>query len=155
MAESEGMHSYKSKLLWAPYGTAVPQAGTTIGFTSLGEVINLATPAIAPSVTRVTHLNSDDKAQEKVPGFTDAGQVTGTFNFFSAQMATLLARVAGAAAAAPGWGRFRLLILFPDLSMFVATVFSAGLPATVPEDDRITIDATFEVSGLPTFVGKP
>lgn len=155
MAESEGMHSYKSKVLWAPYGTAAPAAGQTTGFTSLGEVINLATPPIAPSVTRVTHLNSDDKAQEKVPGFTDAGQITGAFNFFSAQMATLLARVAGAAAAAPGWGRFRMLIQFPDLSMFVATVFSAGLPATVPEDDRITIDATFEVSGLPTFVAKP
>jgi|GEM_PF-6010698 len=153
---SDGMNSYATRLLYAPFGTAVPAAGATTGFTSVGEVINLNGVALQPSVTRITHLNSDGKAQEKVPGFIDPGQITGTFNFFSAQLASLVARLPTAAAApATGWGRLQWLIAFPDTSFWYCTGFMAGLPVTVPEDDRITVDCTIELSGLPTFVGKP
>lgn len=174
MADSQGMHSAGSILYVASYAQAAPAArpvgtdwvaGESFGlgsWKSFPELIDANGIDIRPTVTRVTHLRSPDKSQEKVPGFKDGNQLSARFNYSKAFMLALVALVPGASGALDQplglnnvhsfWGKKKWFILLPDGGGWYFTGFLAGMPTQVPEDDRITIDATIEVSGAPTWV---
>lgn len=160
MADAAGMHSYNSTLFWDDdQGTnpaGVDPSGA--GYTQLAEVISMTGVSAARTVVEVTHLSSDDYAKEKIPGFEDGGQVTFRFNYSVAVFSALSAlmpsadRIAGTGAAGVGgWGRLRWVLQLPDGGQWWFRGFLQGHPFTVPEDDRITCEATIEISGAPVF----
>lgn len=159
MSEATGMHSYQAHVYAAPYGTANPLGADPElgGFTKLAEVISINGLPMSATVTKVTHLSSDGKAQEKVPGFLDAGQITFRLNYQASAIpgklayAGLLALLPQASDTFPGWGRYQWVVQFPDAGQWYATAFIQGTPFEVPEDDRITVEVTLEVSGRPVF----
>lgn len=163
MAASVAMHSYSTKLYAAAFGVADPAGADVSGniaWSLVGEIISLNGVPMQHSVTRVTHLNSDARAHEKVPGILDGGQVNFKGNYTDATLVQLLGLLPGGGTAAvndvplpatPSWGRWQWLLVFPTGAMWYATGFVQGMPVDVPEDDRITFDVTVEISGRPAF----
>lgn len=163
MADALGMHGYNTTLWFGldsadnPEGDA--QALET-DYTQLAEVISMNGVAASNTVVQVTHLSSDEFAMEKIPGFKDGGQVAFRFNYSTGVFAALAAicpqpnRIAGAGAAGTGgWGRMRFVMQLPDGGQWWFRGFLQGHPFTVPEDDRVTVEATIEISGNPVFTG--
>lgn len=160
MADANAMHGYDSTLWWGLDSAANP-AGldpADEGYTQLAEIISMNGVAGSNTVVEVTHLSSDDFAKEKIPGFKDGGQVSFRFNYSKAVFDALNAivpqpdRVAGAGAAGTGgWGRMRFVMQLPDGGQWWFRGFLQGHPFTVPEDDRVTVEATVEISGFPVF----
>lgn len=157
MAEAEGMHSYGAQLFYAPYATANPEgidAGAS-GFTALAEVLSVSGIGGTFTVTKVTHLSSPGKAHEKVPGFLDAGQASLKLNYARGLMAIIEGLRPLATDDQPDWGRLQWVVQLPDGGQFYFTGFVQGTPIEVPEDDRITIELTVEISGRPEFTAGP
>jgi hypothetical protein len=150
MPDSNGEHSYGAKLYYANYGTSNP-VGATTGFTELAEVISMSGLPMSAGVTRLTHLNSPDKAHEKIPGITDAGQITFRCNSHEDLLGILFGLLPDGTAATPGHGRYQWLVQFPNGSQWYCTAFVQGMPFEVPEDDRVTVEVALEVSGRPVF----
>lgn len=157
---SGGMHSYGTRIYVADYdnGTA---AGSDLGesgaggFARLAEVISINGVPMNSSVTRLTHLESPGKAHEKIPGYLDAGQVTFRFNYTESLLAALVALLpaepAIAGSEAPAHGRKDFTVQFADGGQWYFQGFIQGLPFEVPEDDRLTVECTIEISGRPLF----
>lgn len=163
MPPATGMHSHGTRMYVADWdgvtvladyvtGTVFP-AGGNGNFTELDEVFSINGVPMNPSVTRITHLNSDGKAHEKVPGIIDGGQVSFSFNHTAALVAILAALVPNPATndVAPRWGRHVWVVQFPDGGQWWFIAFVQGSPNTVPDDDRNTVEATLEISGRPIF----
>ncbi len=153
MADSLGMHSYGTKLFRSSFAAANP-AGVDpvgVGYVLVAEVISINGVPMNPSVTKLTNLTSPGKAHEKVPGITDAGQITLRLNNYPLLYSTLTAIMPDDADAAPGWGRYQWVVQFPNGGQWYATAFLQGSPFEVPEDDRITVEVTLEISGRPVF----
>lgn len=162
-ATSGGMHSHKTRLYWRTWdgesiaeeflpGNVLPHEGDGT-FTPVEEVFSINGVPMAPGVTRVTHLYSPGKAHEKIPGITDGGQATFSLNYTKTAMAALMALKPHPDTndVGPTWGRYVWLTQFPDGGQMIFIGFVAGTPQTVPEDDRITIEGTVEISGRPAF----
>jgi hypothetical protein len=153
MPGATGQHSYGTRLYYAAFGTANPDGanpGATMAL--LTEIISINGLPMNPSVTKITHLNSDGKAHEKIPGFLDAGQITLKMNRSSTLMAEIAANLQiDGTEAYPDWGRLEYCIEFPEGDQWFATAFLQGSPFEVPEDDRTTVELTLEISGRPVF----
>lgn len=157
MADSFGTHSYGSKLYYGAYAAAVPSAAPPGGFSSyaeLGEVISIAGGGLTRPAVRLTHLSSDDRAHEKIPGILDSGQVTAQMNMTRASYFVLAGLVSSTVHSSNDHNRYRFLIWIPIGAGFIFAFkgFVAGLPLTIPDDDRVTIDVTLEIHGAPTVV---
>lgn len=173
MADSQGMHSAGAALHVASYLEGPPVArpigtpwvpGQQLGlgaYKALPELIDCNGIDIRASITRVTHLRSDGKVHEKVPGFKDGNQLSCRFNYFKAffvEMARLVPGGSGAPDAPLGannqiafWGKKKWVLEMPDGGCWYFTGFLAGFPIQLPEDDRVSLDVTIEVAGAPTF----
>jgi hypothetical protein len=162
---SGGMHSFDSALYYTQYGEPRPSPTSYLNlittWTEVAEVVTINGVAMDRSVTELTHLRSPNKAKEKVPGFLDGGQVTLKLNYKKGSptapftgMAHVQALSPGGAIAgeaAPGWGRLTWAVAFPDHGMWVFTGFIKSTPVEIPEDNRVTVEATIEISGKPSF----
>lgn len=157
MADSAGTHSFNTRLFFAPFATANPIGADPVGagFTAIAEVISLNGVPMNSSVTELTHLQSDDRAKEKIPGLMDGGQCAFKANFTDAGMDVLAGIVNGnlpaATVATPDWGRHAFLVQFPSGAQWFFRGFFQGLPFDVPEDNRVTVDVTVEITGRPQF----
>lgn len=155
MAGANAMNSYKTRIYRAAFGVAAPVAELpSIGdgeWTRVAEVISINGVPMNSSVTRITHLESDSKAHEKIPGFMDGGQVTFRLNYYKANAGLVFVNLPDSAGASPSWDRLQWLVQFPDGGQWYCTAFIQGMPFEVPEDDRITLEVTLEISGYPSF----
>jgi hypothetical protein len=157
MADSAGTHSFGTRLFFAPFATAFPLGAdpTGAGFTEVAEVISINGVPMNSSVTELTHLQSDDRAKEKIPGILDGGQCNFKLNFTDAGMDALAGVVNGIVPAAdvatPDWGRLVWVVQFPSGAQWAFKGFVQGNPFDVPEDNRVTTDVTVEISGRPSF----
>lgn len=154
MADSTGSHSFNSALYVGSYvatnPTAVPPGGFG-AFTEIAEVISMNGVPMTRPPTKLTHLKSDDRAHEKIPAILDGGQVTLKLNFSRARHAQLAGLITDPTAGNNN-GRYKFLVYVPDSYMMVVKGFLSSFPTDIPDDDRITIDVTIEVSGKPVFV---
>lgn len=161
MADATGMHSYNTTVWWAADNANNPAGASPDGegYERFAEVVSLSGVGRSNTVVEVTHLSSDDFAKEKIPGFEDGGQVTFRLNYSTTILAALdeLRPQAGRVAGSPGaigtgsWGRLRFVMQLPDGAQWWFRGFVQGAPFTVPEDDRITVECTIEISGKPVF----
>ncbi len=149
---SAGQHSYLTQFYTQTLDHAPPAVEADLAsWTNIGEVLSINGAPLTATVTKLTHLASPDKAQEKIAGFTDGGQLTMKLNLTPAGYAHIFALYQGT-----GSGRlnsnFMGFVLFPDWGGVYVEVFIQQMPFDVPEDDKITIDVTFEISGRPAPV---
>jgi hypothetical protein len=162
MGTANGMHSFDSALYQTTFAdltnpSNVPANLSTItgGWGELGDVISINGVPMERTVTQLTHLRSPDKAQEKVPGFLDAGQNTIRLNYYKALMTALMNISPGGPLApdtSPSWGRLRWAVVLPDHGVWVFIGFIKSTPIEVPEDNRNTIEVTIEISGKPKWL---
>lgn len=155
MATANGMHSFDSILFSAAFGAADP-AGLAdfVNWLEITDVISINGVQMERSVTQLTHLRSPDKAQEKVPGFLDAGQNTFRLNYFKGLVSlleTLSPRGALAPDTSPSWGRRKWAVVFPDRGVWLFYAFIKSKPFEIPEDNRSTVEVTLEISGKPVW----
>ncbi len=155
MADALGMHGYGTTLWYGADNAANPGGVSLLEqngvYERLQEVISLSGLSASNTVVEVTHLMSDGFAKEKIPGFQDGGQVTFRFNYTAALLLALNSIRPAPDRAYPDWGRLRFVMQFPDGGQWWFRGFIQGSPFTVEEDNRITIETTIEISGIPVF----
>ena len=167
--ESQGMNSAGTTLYvgaWtltfptvAPLAPQLPYvAAMTLGqgsWVALPEMIDGDGVDVKPSVTKLGHLRSPGKAEEKVPGRADSNQWTAQFNYQRGLMSSLTTLMPGSAqnpdTVANFWARKAFFLEFPDVGGWFFKGFLAGSPVRVPEDDRATINITIEITGKPIW----
>jgi len=140
-----------------PNGTAFNSGFSWVQLPELKEADGLN---VQPSVTKLTHLRSPNKAQEKVPGFKDPGQFRAKFNYFAALyqilgylvIPTNVANPFNTDSYANDWGRKMWGVMLPDFGFIFWKGFMVGTPITIPDDDGMSIELTIEISGNPGFV---
>lgn len=157
MADSAGQHSFNTQVFFAAFATANPIGADPAGagFTALGEVISMNGVGMQSSVTELTHLTSDDRAKEKIPGLMDGGQLNLKVNYTEAGMGVLTGTLMPLATAeSTVWERLAWVVQFPSGGQWFFKGFLANLPFDVPEDNRITVDMTVEISGRPEFTAQ-
>lgn len=137
-------HSYLGQVLQGATNTT-----SYTSLTSIGEVLNISGPNISVSSIKTTHLGSTDAADEFTPGFADGGTVTTRLNMAKANVNTL-------------YGFYRtlkgLMVMFNDStsgstvgSRWTMNAFWTEMGHEVPENDRITMDVTWKITGKPAF----
>ena len=119
--------------------------GTT--YVEVAEVTSITWPGYARDAIDATHMNSDDKFREYIPGLMDAGEVTIELNYIPAAADVLIA-----ALTANAIGQFKI-----QHNAGVNVVFKAIVTAYQPQapvDDKMTASATFKVTGKPTWAAS-
>uniref|UniRef100_A0A6M3IR87 Putative capsid protein n=1 Tax=viral metagenome TaxID=1070528 RepID=A0A6M3IR87_9ZZZZ len=116
-------------------------------FSNFGEIISWNGPGNTRNTFKLTHLNSDGGWQEYGPGFRDGGEVTLGMNFVLADYNTLLNDLKSN-------DLHNYQTVYPDTgaSTIQFAAFVTKLTPTVPEDDRITVDVTLQISGEPDLI---
>lgn len=146
MTVSAGRHSYSTTLGIDPAG------GTS--FALVAEVLDLDFSGFKITKTDRTNLTSPSATKECIPGFVDPGQIKAKCNFTETQYAAFIAMIRKSV--------MSIQITYPltGTQTAAATLTGKGqlgeLGQAIPEDDRITMDVTFDASGPWTFApGTP
>jgi hypothetical protein len=160
MATSPGMHGYATTIWVTEFMDPIIQPNALVfpdpDWSLIGQVISLNGIPYTQTVVELTNLTSDGFAKEKIPGFSDGGQLNFRTNYSLLGLESLYNLIPPAGVGvgfrtAPSWGRFTFCVQFPDVGQWLFRGFMQGIPFTVPEDDRITIDSTIEISGEPLY----
>jgi hypothetical protein len=104
--------------------------------------------------TNVSHLASDERASEFIPGRLDGGELTAQLNLTKAQYEMLWGMINDNPSVSNDQNRYKFLVWIPNGSglYLVFKGFITSMPFTIPDDDRVTIDVTFKISGKPTGI---
>lgn len=116
--------------------------GTT--YIEVAEITSITWPGYARDAIDATHMNSDDKFREYIPGLMDAGEVTIEMNFIPSATDVIVAALTANAV-----GQFKI-----THNSGVNVVFKGIVTAYQPQspvDDKMTASATFKVTGKPTW----
>jgi len=134
--------------------SGMPGAGTTIGmgvldsgsYTLIGEVKAWNDLPLTAAKCDLTHLTSDDHAEESQAGDIAVGEARIRINFVGAQYATI--DTAFAARLSLDWE-----LTLPDGSTrtFQGWIASPGALDVPNNNDPITAEITVQGTGLPTF----
>lgn len=106
------------------------------------RVIDINIDGVTVTATDMSHLRSLYCAKEFKPGMADGGSVSFTLNFVATVFSTVYGLI-------QQYKSFR--VATPNGSSMDFEGFITSLGMAIPEDDRITVPATFKVSGLPAF----
>lgn len=121
------------------------------GYVTVAQVTTVTPFAIARDAVETTHTESPNRAREFIPGLVDYGEATIELNFIPGSAADrriralfgskALARCQVSSPTSP-----------PQLVQLnaVVTAYSPSMPL----DDKLTAQATFKISGKPTWVGE-
>ncbi len=136
MPKSTAKHSCGTKLYYADAPPA-PQ-----NWVQIAKVIDINAGNRNVTVTEVPHLESPNCANEKIPGRFDGGDVTWTLNFTPTQAAVIDGLIQN---------YIMIRIEYPGGSTLDCEGFLSQIGDSIPDNDRITQDVTFAVSGRPIF----
>lgn len=112
------------------------------GFTAIAEVINITGPGLTRAFIDVTHLGSTGGYREFITGFRDGGEYTFTANFTRAEYDLILADYESDDPV-----NYQVVLSDTDGTTFEFAGFVTALPATIPFDDKITVDVTIKITG--------
>lgn len=133
MAVSTAIHSYGATLYYA-----TSSGGS---YTAVAEVVDIKDDLSVGS-TKVTNLTSPNAFHEYIPALGEGGETTFTLNYTRAQATTLF----GYLRTVLYW---KVILPNTDVYAFVGHISKFGL--MIPDDDRITQDASIKVTGKPTL----
>lgn len=152
------IHSHGCQLYYGSYNATAPAAAPVDGvlgnFTNVGNVISMNGVPMTRNAVNVSHLDSEDRADEYFPGRTKPGEITAQVNMSAARYAQLFALISDTVNVANDQNRYKWAVWIPHGNgMFVvARGFLGALPFAVPDDDRVTVDLTITLSGKPVKV---
>jgi hypothetical protein len=160
MADSNANHSHGSRLYKGAYNATNPSAappGGAAAFTEIAEVISINGVPMTRASTNISHLASDNRASEAIPGRLNADTLTAQLNLTKVQYAALYAMIDDNPSSSNDQNRYKFLVWIPNGSGLYLVVkgFIQSFPFSVPDDDRVTLDVTFGLSGKPTIVSLP
>jgi hypothetical protein len=110
--------------------------------TAVAGVTSIGGPGIEGDAIDISDMDSADGFREFAPGLVDAGDVELGLNYTKAEVAALHALWRAT-------GTYK--VVFPDSASWSFSGFLNGIENEAPHDDKITSDATFKISGKPTF----
>lgn len=116
-------------------------------FTDLAEVVTITPPALQRTGVDATHMASPDRWREYIPGLKDPGEVSVVLNFIPGNSSQDVLFLAFEAEIPSNWR-----ITFPNAEIWAFAAYCTGITTTVPLDDKMTMTATFRVSGPPVFL---
>jgi predicted secreted protein len=114
-------------------------------WTPIANVYNISGPGMSRDIIEITTYDSEGY-RDKVGGLRDGGTVTFTMNFTRAQY-TLLKDDFDTDDPVD----YRIVLPDTDATTMPFKGLVTELPMTIPEGDRITVDVTIEISGIPSI----
>lgn len=131
------------------YGTtfAVGDGGGPEVFTDLAEVTNVTGPAVTRETVDATHMGSPNRYREFIAGLIDGGEVTVDMNYVPGGATEILLNACLEQVAARNYR-----ITAPNTEVLAFSGFCTAKSAAIPLDDKMTLSATFKVSGDPAFM---
>lgn len=116
-------------------------------FTAIAEVINITPPQLSREEVEASHLSSPDNYAEFLAGMKDGGTPTITMAFLpgDATNASVLSDFEAG-------NNTNYEIEYPDGSKWAFAAFVSGYaPGEIANNERITAEVTFRISGKPTL----
>lgn len=134
--------------------------GTTFGrgdgaspevFTTVAEVVNITPPQLSREEVEASHLSSPDQFNEYKPGMRDGGNPTITMAFLPGDLThqNILDDYHSNSLV-------NYQITYPDGAIFDFSGFVTGYaPSEAGNNERLTVEVTFRVSGKPVLTEGP
>jgi hypothetical protein len=138
---STGTHSVTTTFAVDPTG------GTA--YATIAEVIEITGPGMNVQKTKFTNLGSPNATEEYKPGLIDPDVLTMKLNWTKAQYSTWLGQLR-----TPGMAwkiTFPLVGAEITASTLTGKGFLTKLGLAIPDNDRITNDVEFAITGSPVF----
>jgi hypothetical protein len=131
------------------YGSAfaVGDGGSPEVFTDLGEIITITGPAPVRETVDATHMASPNRYREHIAGLIDGGEVSVEMNYLPGGATEILLN-ACLEQVLPR--NYRITTANTEALAFSG--FCTSRSAAIPLDDKMTLSATFKVSGDPAFM---
>lgn len=107
------------------------------------EITAISPPAFHRDSVEATHMKSDDKFREFVPGILDAGEIQIEGNFVASAADVVIAAMVG--------DKKSWRIAFPNAVAWTCQAFFTDFQAKAPIDNIQTFSATLKVSGKPVL----
>lgn len=121
------------------------ESATPDTYVNVAEVVSVTPPALKRGYEDATHIASDNRIKEFIPGLFEYGEAQLTLNFTSAQFDTLLT-----AAKSTTGGKYRITL--PDTSTIVFEGFFTGLtPPELTAEGKMEATASIRPKGAVTF----
>jgi hypothetical protein len=112
-------------------------------YVDVAEVTSITPPSYSRDAIDATHMASPNSFREYVAGLMDAGEASIELNYVPAVSDVIIAAMVA------GVGQFR--ITHPaGITMTFNAIVTAWEPQ-LPIDDKMSLSATFKVSGKPTL----
>lgn len=112
-------------------------------YDAVAEVNNISLSGSSRDAVDATHMTSADSFREYIAGLMDAGEVSITLAHQSGTLEDLKA------AQIAGVGQFK--VTEPDTSTLVFSAVVTSVSTTYPLDDKMMTEATFKITGKPTY----
>ena len=130
------------------YGAALSKQtapGPPAVFTAIAELLSFDPPGSSVDTVDATHMGSPSAYREFIAGLIDAGEVSAEVNFTKAQYGTFQTDIDA-----------RAVIIYkatlPDGSALLFDAIPTGVQiGSVEIDSKITANATWKVTGKPTY----
>lgn len=131
------------------YGSAfaVGDGGSPEVFTDLAEVTNITGPNVVRETVDATHMASPNRYREFIAGLIDAGEVSVEMNYVPGGATEILLNGCLEQVAVRNYR-----ITAPNAEVLAFSGFCTSRSAAIPLDDKMTMSATFKVSGDPAFM---
>lgn len=123
---------------------AIGDGAATEVFTAVAEVMSITPPGQTREAIDATHLTSANGYREFIAGMADGGEASIELNYTPSESDVLIAALVA------GVGNFRITAPSGKTLTF-AGVCTAHSPGPMVVDDKMTLSATFKVSGRPTW----
>jgi predicted secreted protein len=126
---------------------------------TVAEVVSITPPALARDTVEATHSESPEKWREFIPGLKDAGEMTVELNFIPGGDA-MQRFLRSFNTDEPDQCR----IVFPDggvdespptATIWAFVAFLTGVEPEASMEDKMSVSATFKLTGKPDFVTVP
>lgn len=118
----------------------------SIGVTAIAEVLSISGPSLTRETVDATSMDSATRHREFISGLRDAGEVSLELNYTEAGFTALKAEYDDDTA-----GAYTIDLANGDT--FAFSGFLTELTSEHPLDDKVTISATFKITGAVTYTG--
>ena len=129
------------------YATVL-QDNSSGSFASVAEVVRIVGPKKTRKFIDVTNLTSPSEAMEWIPGLLEAGSVTLTLNYLPGDATQ---KRIGAALDAASKLNFKIILSDALATTITFTGYYESIEPTAPHDNKLSLNVTIKVTGIPVF----
>jgi predicted secreted protein len=133
------------------HGVRFLRQKTDLSYEDVGQVHELGGPTLARDAVDASHTLSPNRWREFIGGMRDGGEFSATIALEPGAGATKDHRKLFDDFKNDDAVTYRILWANVDATSFTVTALITGLEHAEPIDDKMTLNATFKVSGEPTL----